>query len=145
MTQLQQMLSCPAPPTLIIHCDRIAPVLTRANEHRRHSSGQRPLDSAGLIGMGEENNSSGAVLQQHVHACKLAGGVTFGIAEHRRIASSGGMPLQELGHLAVKWICQVADDYAQDCRSLPNELACQDIRTIAELLDRLDDTGTCAP
>ncbi len=50
--------------------------------------------------MGEENDSSGAVLQQHIHACKLAGGVAFDIAEHRRVASSGGMPLQELGHLA---------------------------------------------
>ena len=106
---------------------------------------QRLSHRSRIPGERQENHPRHALRQQHLDPGQLARAVALRVAEHRGIAARSGLPLDRLRHFRVERIGQVADHHAQDVRPLLHELPGQDVRAVAQLLDRRVDLAPRLP
>src|SRR5438874_4477600 len=120
--ELDQVLDCKPRTAAICRDDTVSPGLTTADEDDRDSALQaRPQRS--IAGReGQEDDAGDSVLEHHVDSGGLGRAVPECVAEHRRVATSCGLTLDELRHLGVEGIVQVPDDRSEELRALLSEI-----------------------
>ena len=124
----------------VVDRNHIAPVLMAADEHDRHVVLEGFAHRPRVAREGQEHDARDSILEERFHPGDLALAVALRVAEHRRVASRGGMPLDQLGHLREERVGEVADHDAEDVGALLDELAGEHVGAVTELVDGRPDS-----
>ena len=135
MAGLDQVGGAEPAAQLVVDRDDVAPVGSAADEDRGDLVLHRLAHRSGIARERQEDDAGHAVLEEGLDAGELALAVALRVAEHRGVAPRRGVPLDRLRHLGEEGVGEVPDHHPEHARPLLHELAREDVRAIAELVD----------